>query len=434
MKGPNGNGTKPPVETPKKKGSLLHQFFSNLGPGLTTGAADDDPSGIATYSTAGALLGTGQLWTALLTWPLMASVQFMCARIGMVTGMGLSGALHKKFPRWLIGIAAVALLSANTINIGADLSGMADAAEMLTGLNSHYYVFLFGIAITVATIWIRYFHLAKILKWLALVLFAYVITAFVVGPDWGKVAHDTFIPSLPQGHEAWAMLVAILGTTISPYLFYWQASMEVEEEKAIGRRMLAWRRGATRREINVRKMDVGTGTFFSNLVMYFIILTTALTLHAHGNTHIDTTKQAAEALLPLAGKFAYLLFTIGIIGVGFLAIPTLSGSAAYAFAETFGWRQGIDSRFTAARAFYGVVILSTLIGIGLDFANVNPIKALYWTAILNGLLAPFLLVGILLVASDRNIMQNQPSSRLGLATVGLTTLLMFAAAIGMFVF
>jgi Mn2+/Fe2+ NRAMP family transporter len=280
----------------------------------------------------------------------------------------------------------------------------------------------------------RYHQIANVLKWLALTLFAYVITGFVIGPDWGKVAHDTFIPSLPKGHEGWAMLVAILGTTISPYLFFWQSSQEVEEEKAIGRRMLAWRKGATRREIGVRKMDVGIGTFFSNLVMYFIILSTALTLHAHGTTNIETTKQAAEALLPLAGKFAYLLFTVGIIGVGFLAIPTLSGSAAYAFAETFGWRQGLDSKFTAARAFYGVVVLSTLMGVGLDFARVNPVKALYWTAVINGLLAPFLLVGVWLVASDRKIMQNQPSSPLGLVCVGLTTLLMFAAAIGMFVF
>src|ERR1700731_168244 len=404
----------------KESRNPMVRFFANLGPGLITGAADDDPSGIATYSTAGALLGTGQLWTALITWPLMASVQMMCARIGMVTGRGLAGAFHHKFPKPLIAVFAVALLIANTINIGADLSGMADAAEMLSGINSHYFVILFGLAISVATVQFRYHQIANVLKWLALTLFAYVITGFVIGPDWGKVAHDTFIPSLPKGHEAWGMLVAILGTTISPYLFYWQASMEVEEEKAIGRRMLAWRRGASRREIRGRKMDVGTGTFFSNLVMYFIILTTALTLHAHGNTHVETTKQAAEALLPLAGKFAYLLFTVGIIGVGFLAIPTLSGSAAYAFAETFGWRQGIDSKLTAARAFYGVVILSTLMGIGLDFANVNPIKALYWTAIINGLLAPFLLIGILLVASDRKIMQNQPSSRLGLVSVGLT--------------
>jgi NRAMP (natural resistance-associated macrophage protein)-like metal ion transporter len=422
------------LNSDKESRNPIVRFFANLGPGLITGAADDDPSGIATYSTAGALLGTGQLWTALITWPLMASVQMMCARIGMVTGQGLAGALHKKFPRPLIVIAALALLVANTINIGADLSGMADAAEMLSGINSHYFVVLFGLAIGVATVQFRYHQIANVLKWLALTLFAYVITGFVIGPDWSKVAHDTFVPSWPKGHEAWAMLVAILGTTISPYLFFWQSSQEVEEEKAIGRRMLAWRRGATRREIGVRKMDVGIGTFFSNLVMYFIILSTALTLHAHGTTNIETTKEAAEALLPLAGKFAYLLFTVGIIGVGFLAIPTLSGSAAYAFAETFGWRQGLDSKFTAARAFYGVVILSTLIGVALDFAGVNPVKALYWTAIINGLLAPFLLVGVWLVASDRKIMRNQPSSRLGLVFVGLTTLLMFAAAIGMFVF
>lgn len=410
------------------------RFFANLGPGLITGAADDDPSGIATYSTAGALLGTGQLWTALITWPLMASVQMMCARIGMVTGAGLAGALRKKFPKPLIVIAASALLVANTINIGADLSGMADATEMLSGINSRYFVVLFGLAITVATVQFRYHQIANVLKWLALTLFAYVITGFVIGPDWSEVAHDTFVPSLPKGHEGWAMLVAILGTTISPYLFFWQSSQEVEEEKAIGRRMLAWRQGATRREIGVRKMDVGIGTFFSNLVMYFIILSTALTLHAHGTTNIETTKQAAEALLPLAGKFAYLLFTVGIIGVGFLAIPTLAGSAAYAFAETFGWRQGLDSKFTAASAFYGVVIVSTLVGVALDFAGVNPVKTLYWTAIINGLLAPFLLVGVWLVASDRKIMRNQPSSRLSLVSVGLTTLLMFAAAIGMFVF
>jgi len=418
----------------KSKPSFLVRFFSSLGPGLTTGAADDDPSGIATYSTAGVLLGTGQLWTAFVTWPLMASVQFMCARIGMVTGEGLSDALRKKFPKWMIVTAAAALLIANTINVGADLSGMADAAEMLTGLNSHIYVVFFGIAITVAVIRFRYYQIARVLKWLALVLFAYVIAAFVVGPDWSKIAHDTFIPTLPHGHEAWAMLVAILGTTISPYLFYWQTSMEVEEEKFMGRRMHLSRLGATNKEINVRRMDVGVGTFFSNLVMYFIILTTALTLHAHGITNIDTTKQAAEALLPVAGKFAYLLFTVGIIGVGFLAIPTLAGSAAYAFAETFAWKQGIDSKFTSARAFYAVIILSTLAGIALDFVGVSPIKALYWTAIVNGLLAPFLLIGLILVASDRKIMQDQPSSLMGLASVGITMLLMLAAAIGMFVF
>jgi Mn2+/Fe2+ NRAMP family transporter len=408
-------------------------FFSNLGPGLISGAADDDPSGIATYSSAGALLGTGQLWTALITWPLMASVQMMCARIGMVTGRGLAGAFHHKLPKLLITVFATALLVANTINIGADLTGMADAAQMLSGFNSHWFVALFGVAIVVATVFFRYHSIASILKWLALTLFAYVITAFVVGPDWRAVAHDTFIPSLPKGHAAWAMMVAILGTTISPYLFFWQASQEVEEQKAAGRRMVA-RRGATRQELGVRGMDVGVGTLFSNLVMYFIILTTALTLHRHGITDIETSRQAAEALIPLAGKFAALLFTIGVLGVGFLAIPTLAGSAAYACAETFGWHQGLDAKFKSAQAFYGIVICSTLVGIALDFAKISPVKALFYTAVINGLLAPFLLVGVLLVATDRKIMRNQASSPLSVASVCLTTLLMFGAAIGMFVF
>lgn len=401
---------------------------------MITGAADDDPSGIATYSIAGAQHGTALLWTAFITWPLMAPVQMMCARIGMVTGKGLAGALSDKFPKPVIAVAAIALLIANTINVGADLSGMADAAEMLTGLNSHWFVVLFGIAIASATVWCRYHQIANVLKWLALALFAYVITAFLIHPDWTTILHDTFVPSWPKGHEAWATLVAILGTTISPYLFFWQASQEVEEEKAVGRRMVVQRRNATDREIRNRKLDVGVGTFFSNIVMYFIILTTALTLHKHGITNIETTKQAAGALAPLAGKFASMLFTLGIVGVGLLAIPTLTGSAAYAFAETFHWRQGLDQKFKAARAFYGLIILSTIVGIVLDFANINPVKALFWTAVINGLLAPFLLLGILLVASDDKIMCHQPSSLLGRGVVGLTMLLMFGAAVGMFVF
>lgn len=408
-------------------------FFTNLGPGLISGAADDDPSGIATYSSAGALLGTGQLWTALVTWPLMASVQMMCARIGMVTGRGLAGAFHHKLPKPIILIFASALLIANTINIGADLSGMADAAEMLSGVNSHWFVGFFGVGIALTTIMFRYHRIAGILKWLALTLFAYVITAFVVGPNWRAVAHDTFVPSLPKGHTAWAMIVAILGTTISPYLFFWQASQEVEEEKAVGRRLIA-RKGATRHELGVRRMDVGVGTLFSNLVMYFIILTTALTLHQHGVTEIQTSRQAAEALIPLAGKFAGLLFTIGVLGVGFLAIPTLAGSAAYACAETFGWHQGLDAKFKAARAFYSIVICSTVVGMALDFARVSPVKALFYTAVLNGLLAPFLLIGVLLIATDRKIMCGQPSSLVSVLSVGLTTFLMFTAAIGMFIF
>lgn len=421
---------------PKAKSEKLNpirRFLANLGPGVVAGAADDDPSGVATYSIAGAQLGTSMLWTAFMTWPLMGCVQFMCARIGMVTGQGLAGALRLKFPKPLLIIASIALLIANTVNIGADLAGMADAAEMLTGLNSHLYVVIFGIAIAVATVMFRYHQIANVLKWLALTLFAYVFTTFLIGPNWRSVAHDTFIPSWPKGHDGWATLVAILGTTISPYLFYWQASQEVEEDKAMGRRMLRQRQGATGKEIIDRKIDVGVGTFFSNLVMYFIILSTALTLHKHGITHIETSKQAAEALLPLAGKFAYLLYTVGLIGVGFLAVPTLAGSAAYAFAETFHWRQGLDQNLKHARAFYAVVILSTLMGIVLDFAGINPVKALFWTAVINGVLAPFLLVGILLVASDRKLMQNQPSSRLSRVVVGITALAMFAAAVALFV-
>jgi NRAMP (natural resistance-associated macrophage protein)-like metal ion transporter len=413
---------------------LMRRFFSELGPGVIAGAADDDPSGIATYSSAGAALGTSLLWTALITWPLMAAVQFMCARIGMVTGRGLAGAFHHKLPRSLIAIAACALFIANTINVGADLSGMADAAQMFTGINSHYLVFIFGIAIAFATIQFRYHQIATILKWLALVLFAYVITALIVGPNWKSILHDTFIPSLPHGHQGWQTLVAILGTTISPYLFFWQASQEVEEEKAAGRRMLARRQGTTRRELEVREIDVGVGTFFSNIVMYFIILTTALTLHRQGLTNIETSKEAAEALRPLAGNFAAALFTFGVLGVGFLAIPTLTGSAAYAFAETFGWHQGLDRKLKTARGFYTVVIVSTLVGIGLDWAKVNPVRALFWTAVINGLLAPFLLIAVLLVATDRKIMKGQPSSSLAVTCVAIATLLMFAAAIGMFVF
>ena len=410
------------------------RFFSVLGPGLVTGAADDDPSGIATYSIAGAQLGTSLLWTALLTWPLMAAVQVTCARIGMVRGEGLAAALRKRIPRPFVIAATFLLLVANTINISADLAGMADAAEMLTGWNSHVFVVVFGIGIAVAIVRLRYDRIASILKWLALALFAYVITAFRVGVDWREIAQSAMVPSWPESSEAWATLVAILGTTISPYLFYWQASEEVEEEKAHGRKSVVSRRGATGREISDRTLDVGVGTFFSNLVMFFIILTTAVTLHRHGITKIETSRQAAEALRPLAGDFAATLFTLGVLGVGFLAIPTLAGSAAYAFAETFDWSQGLDRKMAGARRFYLVIGISTAAGIALDFARISPLKALYWSAIANGLLAPFLLVGVLLVASSRKLMEQQPISVLGRVAVGFTALLMFGAAIGMFVF
>jgi len=411
----------------------IRSLLRSIGPGVITGAADDDPSGIATYSVAGAQFGTKLLWTALITWPLMAAVQMMCARIGKVTGQGLAGNFRHRFPRWLLLIFVCTLLAANTINIGADLAGMADAAAMLSRINSHWFVVVFALLISWATIRLHYYQIARVLKWLVLVLFAYPITAFIVGADWGQVLRDTLVPSLPHSRAEWETLVAILGTTISPYLFFWQASEEVEEEKSSGQNTLALRRGATQEELELRNIDVGVGAFFSNMVMFFIILTTAITLNRHGITKIATSRQAAEALRPFAGNFAATLFTLGIVGVGFLAIPTLAGSTAYAFAETLGWRQGLNKKLRQARWFYALILVSTGLGVGLDFIGINPVKALYWTAVINGLLAPFLLVAILIVASDKKMMQGQPSSRLGWIVVAVTTIAMFAAGVAMFV-
>ena len=424
------NETKP--EHQMRMQGPLRRFFGVLGPGLVTGAADDDPSGIVTYSIAGAQLGTSMLWVALVSWPLMCAVQMMCARVGLVSGSGLASALSKKFPRSLLVIMVVALFVANTINIGADLYGMADVTHLLTGMNTNLWVIAFGLGITFATIRFRYAAIAKILKWLAAFLFAYVITAFVVHPDWHQIFHDTFLPTRLTSHAQWSTLVAILGTTISPYLFFWQASQEIEEEKAKGHLTIASRKGAPLGEIRDRKIDVGVGGFFSNLIMYFIILTTAMTLHRHGVTKIKDSADAILALKPLAGQFAALLYAVGLIGVGFLAIPTLAGSAAYAFTETFGFRQGLDESLRRARAFYGILALSVLLGIAITFTPIKPVDALFGTAVINGLLAPFLLVGILIVACDKKIMQGQPSSWLGRIVVGVATIGMFAAAIGLF--
>ena len=404
-----------------------------MGPGVITGAADDDPSGIATYSIAGAQLGTSLLWTSVVTWPLMGAVQMMCARIGMVTGEGLASGLRRKMPRWICVVFVFALLIANTINVGADLSGMADAAGLLTGWNSHLFVVLFGAAIAIASVRFRYHQIARVLMWLVISLGAYVVTAFLTRPDWGGVLHDTLVPRWPADRATWAMIVAILGTTISPYLFFWQAAQEVEEEKAKGRRMVVKRLGATRSELLDRKIDVGLGTFFSNVVMFFVILCCATTLHRHGITEITTTKEAAEALRPLAGPFATLLYTLGLIGVGCLAIPTLAGSAAYAFAETFDWPQGLDEPYDGARAFYLILVTSIACGIVMDFLRLSPIKMLYWTAIINGLLAPFLLIGIYLVATDSKLMKRQASSGLNRVVVLLTIIAMLGAGVALFV-
>jgi len=406
-------------------------FLKASGPGVVTGAADDDPSGIATYTVAGAQYGHSFLWAALLTWPMMASVQMACAHLAMMSGEGLASALAKKFPRWVMILICISLFLANTLNVGADLSAMADCAELLTGWSSHFFVLLFGAAISYATIRLRYAKIASVLKWLALSLFAYVATAIIAKPDWTEVLKATFIPEWPHGPGYMETLVAILGTTISPYLFFWQASQEVEEKKAHGQKSLVRRRGATHVQILERKLDVRIGTLFSNVVMFFIILSASLTLHAHGQTDIATTAQAAAALAPLAGKSASILYTIGLLGVGLLAIPTLMGSAAYACAETFRWRQGLDMTFVKARAFYAIIVLSAIFGMLFDLLNLNPIRVLYYSAVLNGLLAPFLLWGILQVIRDPKIMYGQTAPKTRQAIVFVTMLFMFAAAIAM---
>ncbi len=396
----------------------LKKFFKILGPGLVTGAADDDPSGIATYSIAGSATGTNLLWSAFLTWPLMAGVQMMCARIGIVTEKGLTQVLAKKFPKSFLILLAILLLIANVVNIAADLAGMADAVEVLSGFNSSSCIIIFGCLISYAIIKFRYQQIANVLKWLTLSLFTYISVAFLIKPDWSLILKQTLTFKMPQGQE-WSMLVAILGTTISPYLFFWQTAQEKEEK--------------IKAQLSERALDVGVGTFLSNLVMFFIILTTALTLNKAGITNITSTKEAAEALRPLAGDSAMLLFTIGIISVGFLAIPTLAASSAYAFAEIFNWRQGLDSKFREAPTFYTIIMFSIAVAILLDSLNINPLKTLFYSSIVNGLIAPILLVGIFLVARDKKIMNNRPSSKLNQVVVLLTIILMTAAAIAMIV-
>lgn len=403
------------------------QYLEAAGPGVITGAADDDPSGIGTYTMTGALFGTAFLWTALFTWPLMAGVQLACARVGMVTGEGLACAFAKKVPRWVLIVFSVLLFGANTLNVAADLAAMADASRLLTRLPSALFVAFYAATLTWATVRLRYGQIAKVLKWLALFLFAYVITAFTQRPDWGATARAALTPSVPGGREGWGILAAILGTTISPYLFFWQASQEVEEQKSRGKRSVASRRGASNHELLLRLVDVGVGTLFSNLVMFFIILTAALTLHAHGLNRVESSTEAASALAPLAGRFAAALYTLGLVGTGLLAIPTLTGSAAYALADTFRWRQGLDEKWHRAEAFYGVIFVSTVLAVALDGFGFNPMRALYWSAVANGALSPFLLVILFLVISDKKLMRGQGSPRLTRVMVAVAALLMFVA-------
>ncbi len=419
--------------SPTNRGRI-RRFFSNLGPGLITGAADDDPSGISTYSVAGASLGYSVLWTALFSFPLMSAVQLMCARLGLVTGRGLGGVIRKRYSPWVLWLACLLLIVANVFNIGADLGGMGESMQMVTGIRAYWWTPFFTALITVLLIRASYQWIVRVFKWLALVLFAYVITAFLAHPDWSGVLRSTFIPHVEWSSEYMSVLVGILGTTISPYLFFWQASQEVEMETAIGRTTLAEREGATDEELSDARADTGTGMFYSNLVMYFIILTTAATLHAHGMTKIETAQQAAQALGPLAGKGAYWLFTLALVGTGMLAVPVLAGSCAYAIAEAAKWdAASLNERPWRAPQFYAVIAVAMLIGLALDFFGFNAVKMLFWSAVLNGMLAPPLVVLVVLLSSDPKVMGERINSPAANALGWICAVVMTVAAVAMFV-
>jgi len=409
------------------------RFLRVLGPGLITGASDDDPSGIGTYAVAGASLGFTTLWTALVTFPLMAAVQFVCAKVGMVSGRGLAGVLREHYPRWLLYPTVVALVVANTINVGADIGAIAAAINLLVPIPAVWFIVPIAAAILALQIFGSYRLIANIFKWLTLALFAYIAAAFFAHPDLGAVLHGTFVPTFSLDATFLTTLVAILGTTISPYLFFWQSNQVVEEEIAMGRTRLWQRKGASDAELKYAAWDVNTGMLFSNLVMYFIILATAATLFQAGQTNIASATDAAQALRPIAGDAAGILLALGLIGAGFLAVPILSGSAAYGVAEAFGWRHGLDRRPGHAREFYGVIAAATLIGMLINFIGINPIDALVWTAVINGFVAPPLMVLIMLIANNRTIMGERTNS-LPINVLGwLATAVMFAAAIALVV-
>ena len=427
-------GNSPDAGAESSKGSgRLRKILAILGPGVITGAADDDPSGISTYSVAGAAYGYATLWIALLTFPLMSSVQLMCARLGMVTGQGLAAGIRRNYPRWVLWGACSILVVANVINIGADLGGMAEATELVTGIRPLIWIPFFAILILVLLIWISYQWIARIFKWITLVLFAYVLASFFANVDWWQALKVTLVPHLEWSRGFLAVLVGILGTTISPYLFFWQAAEEVEEDRLKGQTTLAQRRGASPKELKDARTDTLIGMFFSNFIMYFIILTTGATLHAHGQTNVTTAREAAEALRPLAGNGAYLLFTLGLIGTGMLGVPVLVGSSAYAAAEAANWRGSISDRPKKARAFYGVMAVAMALGLALNYLGLNAVKMLFWSAVINGLLAPPLILLVILLTSNRKVMGKQVNSPV-LRYLGWTTFaVMTAAAAGMLI-
>lgn len=418
------------VHAPLTLKKRIVKFTKTLGPGLITGASDDDPSGIATYSQTGATFGYSQLWLAVFTFPLMTAVQEMCARIGLVTGEGLAGNIRKHYSRKVLFFAVFLLFIANTVNVGADLGAMADATRLLAPQIPFFVLLLvFSIVSMGLAIFLPYRIYAKVLKYLTFALFAYVISAFMISTDWSKVLMQTFVPSLSFSHEFIMNIVAILGTTISPYLYFWQTSEIVEEQIQSGLVTLKSRQGTTLKKLELMRTDVAAGMFFSNIVMWFIIATTAGTLNANGIFSVDSAPQAAEALRPFAGDNAYLLFAFGIIGTGMLAIPILAGSAAYALAEAMKWREGLNLRFTQAKAFYTTIIVSFTFGFALNFTGVDPLKMLYYTAILNGIIAPPLLFLIIRLCNNKEVMGSRVNGRISNTLGWLTFAVMSISAL-----
>ncbi|THD38201.1 MAG: divalent metal cation transporter [Sphingomonas sp.] len=412
----------------------IQSIFKKLGPGLVTGAADDDPSGIATYSQAGAQFGPTLLWTLVLTYPLMSAVQLISARVGRVTGSGLARNLRRVMPRWAVAILVALLFIANTINIGADLAAMGESAQLVVGRGEHVFTIVFAVASLLLQMFVPYRRYANFLKWLTLVLAAYIALVFMVKVDWIAAARGMVVPTI-AGTAAATTIVAIFGTTISPFLFFWQASQEVEEVGQRDRRQpLVDVPEQGPKALSRIRYDTFGGMAISNIVGLAIMLGTAATLHAAGKTDIQTAADAAKALEPVAGKLAFALFSLGIIGTGLLAVPVLAGSAGYAIGETFDWNTGLEEKPRDAKAFYVVIAVAMMLGIGIDWSPIDPIRALFWSAVVNGVVAVPILIGTMLVASRKAVM-GEFTAGLVLKIFGwLTTAVMAAAVIGMAVF
>lgn len=407
----------------------VRKFIKILGPGFITGASDDDPAGIATYSQTGAIFGFSQAWTALFTTPLMAAVQEMAGKIGLVTGKGLAGVIRTHYSKKILYFSVLLLFIANTINIGADLGAMAASAQLIFNLPFIFFLLGFGFLTLLLEIFVSYKTYSKYLKFLTFSLFSYVSTAFIINVDWRHVLFSTLIPTLKFSKDYLFNIVAILGTTISPYLYFWQASEEVEEEVSENKimQMGKGRPRVSSEEIKELSVDTVVGMIFSNLIMWFIIITTGATLYANGIHSIRSAQDAAQALRPLAGDFAFLLFALGIIGTGLLAVPILAGSASYAVSEAFGWKEGLYKKARSAPGFYAVIALATLLGILFNFFEINPIQALYYSAVINGLIATPILIMVFLISNNKKIMNHRVNNT-ALNILGIITIIAMSIA------